>query len=466
MNRASSLVLSGPQHSAIRDHLFPGDNKEAAAIMLCSRVTGSRLKLLVREFTLVPHDACERHVNFLGWPGEYVERALGLAEDDDLSIILVHSHPGGLFEFSSADIESDSIVVPAIFAGRSVLHKVQSWHGSAIMLPDGSMRANLYDVRHQQLPVDLVGVYGDDLRFYWNPDRYASMSKRRPMAFSSAMREELANLSVCIIGASGTGSIVAEQAARLGFGEIILVDPDHVEMKNLNRILNSTTGDAEARRLKVEVIAEAIRSFNSQVVVEPIPTSIGLANTVLNAAMADVIFCCVDSHEGRQICDLMASAFMQPLFDVGVTIPVRESGPGQFSILEVAGRIDYVWPGGSTLADRGVFTPSSIAAEYLARVDATAHAARVQEGYMPGAHEEAPSVISLNMRAASTCMMEFIARAFPFRHDPNSLRARTLFSLAACEEEYVSEAAFHRGKTETLGRGAKRPLLGLPSLDC
>jgi hypothetical protein len=181
--------------------------------------------------------------------------------------------------------------------------------------------------------------------------------------------------------------------------------------------------------------------------------------------MADVLFCCVDSDEGRQICDLMASAFLQPLFDVGVTIPVRQINEEQFSILDVVGRIDYVWPGGSTLADRAVFTPSSVAAEYLARADAAAHAARVGEGYMPGAHEEAPSVISLNMRAASACAMEFIARAYPFRHDPNVKRARTLFSLAACEEDYTAEGAFPKAKNVMLGCGMKRPLLGLPSLE-
>ena len=285
------------------------------------------------------------------------------------------------------------------------------------------------------------------------------------MAFSGAMSEELSRLSACVVGTSGTGSIIAEQVARLGFGEVILIDYDHMEMKNLNRVLNATLKDAQSRRLKVDVIAEAIRSCRSQVIVKTVPVGIGVRDAILEAAMADVVFCCVDSHEGRQICDLMASAFLQPLFDVGVTIPVRQINAEQYSILDVVGRIDYVWPGGSTLADRAVFTPSSVAAEYLARADAAAHAARVGEGYMPGAHEEAPSVISLNMRAASACVMEFIARAYPFRHDPNVNRARTLFSLAACEEDYTREGGFTKAKNAMLGRGMQRPLLGLPSLE-
>nr|WP_307728102.1 ThiF family adenylyltransferase [Massilia terrae] len=354
--------------------------------------------------------------------------------------------------------------MPAVFAGRSKRHIGESCHGSAIMVEHGAIRARLYDVNHRFSPVDLVAVYGDDLHYFWNPDRYPPLAVRRPLAFSDAMRTELSRLSACVVGVSGTGSIVAEQLARIGFGNIMLVDFDRIELKNLNRILNSSIADAEARRLKVEVIAEAILRYRCDVRVTSIPSGIGCADAIKAAAGADVLFSCVDSDGGRQICDLMSSAFLQPLFDVGVTIPVQTTGAGP-SILDVVGRVDYVWPGGSTLGDRKVFTPASLAAEYLARADVASHSARVKEGYMPGSLEEAPSVISLNMRAASACVMEFIARAYPFRHDPNVQRARTVFSLAACEEEYSSEDGFSKTANDGLARGFKRPLLGLPILE-
>src|SRR5450830_1563267 len=165
-----SMSLSGQQHAALKANIFPGDGKEAAAILLCARICGSRLKLLVRDVVLVPHEACERLPDFLRWPGEYIEQALDLSEQDDLSLVLLHSHPGGLFEFSRADRESDSQVIPAIFAGRAVYRQDEIWHGSAIMVEDGAMRAKLYDKHHQPIPVDLIGVYGDDMEFFWNPD--------------------------------------------------------------------------------------------------------------------------------------------------------------------------------------------------------------------------------------------------------------------------------------------------------
>lgn len=52
---------------------------------------------------------------------------------------------------------------------------------------------------------------------------------------------------------------VTEQLARLGVGRLVIIDPDRIEVKNLNRILNATMEDARAGRFKVDVLARAIR---------------------------------------------------------------------------------------------------------------------------------------------------------------------------------------------------------------
>ena len=126
--------------------------------------------------------------------------------------------------------------------------------------------------------------------------------------------------------------------------------------------------------------------------------------------------------------------------------------------------IDYVQPGGTTLGDRKVYTPETLRAEYLRRAAPESHAQEVEEGYIKGAVEEAPAVISLNMRAASACMNEFILRRYPFRIDPNRGYARTTFSLAAGEEDFYDEDSFEKRNNPLLGRGSREPLLGLPTL--
>ena len=269
--------------------------------------------------------------------------------------MLVHSHPGGLFQFSAADDESDRAVIPAIFGGWSGAHP-RLGHGAAIMTPDGRMRGRLYDERHRATDMDHVAAIGDDVALSFPDD-----SAGAPMAFGSAQTKLLGRLHVCVIGVSGTGSIIAEQAARLGFSAITLIDFDRMEAKNLNRILNSTKADADAGALKVEVLAGALGAVRPDLVVHAIADTIASRRGVLAASECDVLFSCVDSAEGRQIADLIAQAFVLPLIDMGVTIPTRRTPVGDAAIADVLGRIDYVQPGGSTLFDRGVFSAASCA---------------------------------------------------------------------------------------------------------
>jgi hypothetical protein len=214
----------------------------------------------------------------------------------------------------------------------------------------------------------------------------------------------------------------------------------------------------------VEVFAEAVAEYRGDGVAEAIPLSILTRQAVIAAGQCDVLFCCVDSLEARQIADLIAAAYLQPLFDVGVVIPIRDAG-GAPAIADVCGRIDYVQPGRSSLRDRGVYSPESLRAEYLRARAPEVHRHEIEAGYIPGIVDEAPAVITLNMRASAACMNEFIARAYPYRHDRNELYARTRFSLAACEEEFTAESAFTPCvDTSVLGRGSLEPLLGLPFL--
>jgi hypothetical protein len=450
-----SLTVPGRLHAPLRSHLLPGDGREAAALLLCARAPGGRARLLARDIIAVSHAACaSRRKDAITWPGEYLEKAIDAAEPEGLAIVPIHSHPGGLFDFSPRDDASDAGVMRALFQA----HGTQ--HGSAIMTPDGAIRARGYapDLSFRDVP--LVCVVGDDIQFWWSD---GGPAQRRPMAFTGAMTRELARLCAVVIGVSGTGSLVAEQLARLGLARVILIDFDRVERKNLNRIVNSVLADVAAHRLKVESFTRAVDGYRGPGVAVPVAKSITAREAVEAAAAGDVLFSCVDTLEARQIADLIASAFLHPLFDVGVVIPVRKDGEGH-AIGDVCGRIDYVQPGGATLRDRGVYTPATIRAEYLCRVAPEAHRHEVEAGYIRGIVEEAPGVITLNMRAAATSVNEFIARAYPYRLDSNRNYARTMFSLAAREEDYSAEDAFTVAPNPVLARGDAEPLLGPPAL--
>ncbi|MGF6210381.1 hypothetical protein ABIE32_000233 [Comamonas sp. 4034] len=452
----TTLSLTAAAHAQLHTHLFPGDGKEAAAVLVCSRVPGSRMRMLVREVITVPHDACLRRTDCsLTWPGSYIEQAIDAAEAESLGIVLIHSHPNGFPAFSYTDDQSDHEVMPSIFAA------FDAWHGSAVMIPTGAIFGRIYNRHGVHTPIDLISVAGDDLHFWWRDDLTSGI--KRPMAFTPDMTCEVSRLTAAVIGISGTGSPTAEQLCRLGFGRVIGIDFDHVEHKNLNRILNTTFADAEAGRLKVEAFAEHANCYRAKPYFEGMAINMMSREGVMALAQADVIFSCVDTHRARMIADRAAAAFLLPLIDVGVGIPTRNTTRG-LAIAEVTGRVDYVYPGGSSLRDRGVYTPESLQAEALAEEDPIAYAERVKVGYIEGLPNQAPAVIALNMRAASAGVLEFIARAYPYRHEPNANYARSKFMLAEAFEEFTSESEFNHKHALPLATGSAEPLLGLPIL--
>ena len=456
MKREKTLVLPQKVADQLRRHLFPGDGLEAAALLLCAEVGEHRQKLLGREIISVPYSCCARTRNSITWPGEYVETAIDRAVLQGDVVIATHSHPSGLYAFSSADDESDRDLMSAL------RHGTDRMAGSAIMIPSGAVRARMYEGDHAATPVDLVMTAGPDLLSWWNDGATSDGPMPLPMAFTGEMRTWLGRMSVCVIGVSGTGSIVAEQLARLGVGEIILIDFDKLEERNLNRILNASLADIGAH--KVEMFAAAIRRYGPDCDTVPLPTSIATRKAILAACEADLLFSCVDTAEGRHIADRLSAYFAMPLLDVGVSIPTQAAPAGGRRIAEVYGRVDYVYPGGSSLMDRGVYDSALLETEYLAMVAPHALAQKVAEGYLRGLPDEAPGVIALNMRAASACVIEFIARMFPFRQFANEARARAIFMLAEGDEDTFAESQFVVGDRFPVAMGITSPLLGLPAL--
>lgn len=456
MKRSSTLVMGGVDHDALRDHLFPGDGKEAAAILVCTRDEGQRLKLLVRSVVPVPHDACRREPDRLTWPVDVLDEWLDRTEEEGLALVLIHSHPSGYREFSPLDDTCDQELMSYLYP---YARTAAPWHGTAIMLPGGAIRARLYARDMTPQPIDLVAVHGEKINLCWHNDPLRPLI----LPFSAEMRAELSRLSVAIIGISGTGSLVAEMLLRMGVGELIVIDDDRVEPKNLNRILNSTAADAINGRLKVDVFKDAAALSHPGTRVIAVPERIGTWPAIRAAADADILFSCVDSVDGRHIADRLAASMLQPLFDVGVNIPVFHPR-GQMKIANISGRIDFIQPGRSTLLDRRVYSPEQLAAEDLRRRNPEAFAQQVKEGYMPGSHEEAPAVISVNMRAASMVVQELVARLTPYRRD-NRPYARTEFDLVIEETTHAPETEFPAQRPAQTALGLGAPLLGLPALE-
>lgn len=453
------LRISGAHWKALRAHLFPGDELEAVALLLCGLHRGEGVTVLcVRKVHLVPSEACERKINLLTWP---VDQGLPLYEEalkENCAVVKIHSHPGGSPEFSSQDDRSDA----------EFFESISGWtdgyvpHGSAVMLPGGEMFGRVIGPSGEMVPLDRLLVAGSDIHVFDRDrtDHTTEADCRNIQAFGSGTIRTLKSLRVGIAGCSGLGGWLVEMLARLGIGEFVLVDPDVVKRKNLNRILNATDDDARKETPKVEVMERAIKAmgFGSKVTVYR--QDLRHREVVLALAGCDAIFGGLDSADGRDILNRICAFYCLPYFDAGV----RLDADGQGGVKYVGGACHFLQPGGSSLLSRNVISSESIAADSLYRSDPEEYARRRKVGYIRNVAVESAAVCSVNGLYASLTVNDFLARLHRFRDDDNADSDAQFLNLTG---NYSEARAFPEPcpvLVRRTGFADRTPLLDLPGL--
>ncbi|RLE94342.1 MAG: adenylyltransferase, partial [Thermoprotei archaeon] len=83
---------------------------------------------------------------------------------------------------------------------------------------------------------------------------------RQIMVWGIEAQEKLKKSTVLVVGAGGLGSAVSLYLAAAGVGRLIMVDPQEVELSNLNRQVLHWTPDIG--RQKVESAKEKLEKLN------------------------------------------------------------------------------------------------------------------------------------------------------------------------------------------------------------
>jgi len=458
---STKVRLTAAQHASLRAHLFPGDGKEAVALALCGRSSslGAELLVLHRLFP-IEHEACDRGPQHITWPAIRIEPLLLEAVAKGFAIIKIHSHPNGFDGFSLVDDRSDRLLFDSIFGWLDSDRP----HASAVMLPDGRIRARTVDPDGSFEPIESVVVVGDDVVLWRNEEPIEGVpafAESHAQLFGAGTTTLLRQLRFGVVGCSGTGSLVIEQLARLGAGEIVVVDPDIVEARNLNRIIGATTRDAAAETAKVDVMKRSIESIGLGTVVHGFQKEVDEPEVIRALALCDFLLGCVDSLVGRHRMGLISRYYVLPYVDVGVKLEALADG----TINQVAGSVHYMRPDGLDLMDRGMFSAEDLRAEELYRTDRRAYDEQRGRGYVRGVAVRRPAVISVNMKAAGLAVTEMLARLHPFRIDENAEFATTRFSLS--HGHWLLERADGEPSPRALrrvGRGDASPMLDLPAL--
>src|SRR5713226_7372002 len=150
-------------------------------------------------------------------------------------------------------------------------------------------------------------------------DRYAWQI----LAFGEEGQQKIETAHVGIVGLGGIGSHLAQGLAYLGVGSFVLVDDDHVDVTNLNRLIGATPPDAESETLKVDVTERLIRQINPRATVCKVPRNLRSRDAIQALLCCPVIFGCVDHDGPRLVLMELAAAYKLILIDSATEI-IRE----------------------------------------------------------------------------------------------------------------------------------------------
>jgi tRNA A37 threonylcarbamoyladenosine dehydratase len=149
-------------------------------------------------------------------------------------------------------------------------------------------------------------------------------AERLVSAFGSEAYARLRGSSVAIVGAGGTGSAAIEVLARAGVGRLIIIDPDHVEESNLERMHGSLPDHALKQALKAAVAAKHVKSIDPAIDVVAICGRLPQREVVDAVVTADVALGCTDKQHSRLALSDLAFRYLVPAIDCGVVLEGKQ----------------------------------------------------------------------------------------------------------------------------------------------
>ena len=380
------------------------------------------------------------------------------ARDEDLIIVVAHSHPKGLAHFSEQDDKDEPRLVE--------LAKHRNGPGteviSLIVTGDGELIARLWVSPTQWQTISLIKVIGDRLNLHY-PGRFCNETKaefqRQVLAFGPALTRDIQTLRFGIVGCGATGSAVALLLGRMGAIQFSCFDKDHAETSNQNRLHGSGPVDIKDAVPKVSIMKRMIEAMGFDANVEIFPYWV--TNPTCRSALlsCDVIFACTDDHEGRLFLNRLAYFYLLPIIDMGIGIDV--SSTVEPRVLDAASRVTVLQPGYPCLLCRNVVDTQLAREEMLQRTNPDEYQRQRQEAYVRGGGNPTPSVVTFTTDVACMAVDELLHRLTGYRRVGSIPHRIRKYLLAADKTPGRDQRAgcLICGDPEIWGRGDMVPFL-------
>ncbi len=415
---AFSAALPRDVDEAARGHLLRQDGQEDLCFALWRPSQGSERRTALIQSLIMPEDG-ERHVHGnASFEPAYFERALGIAAAEGAGLALLHSHPKGRGwqGMSDDDVTAEQGHAGAVrgatgmpFVGLTIAGKDSAW--------SGRFWDRIAPRKYQRFDCGTVRVVGDRLTTTYMdrlapPPRATRAQVRTVSSWGAHRQRDIARLRVGVVGAGSVGGFIAESLARTGFEDVILIDYDTIEEKNLDRLLYATA--KEVGSLKAEKLAEHLRECATaeRFTADPIIAAVYEEAGYRAALDCDILISCVDRPWGRQVLNLIAYAHLIPVVDGGISVRTNRNG----ELVKADWRAHTATPGRKCLECIGQYDSGLVATEREGFLDDPSYIENLERNHPLRSSE---NVFAFSMACASQQFLQMLALILAPLDQPN-----------------------------------------------
>src|SRR5256886_10056700 len=391
----------------LRSRLLEDLSREHFAVLLgkTQKLDGYTIINVIDLLFPARSDYAQQSVAFLRIRKDFIHKALveltGRYDVD--TIIDVHTHPFSQahVSFSATDDGDEQTFFRFLnetFEGihyASIVFSQRKYSARVWRFSSGSIVARKALLKTQTSPENVASAdFRED-----TDERYEKTAVTSVEGFFNrgalvlgleAMRIIMHHQVISIVGVGGLGSVVAEHLIHMGFHEINLIDPDVLEMSNLNRVVGAYYEDAEQKRYKVDVVKRHVTSINPKATVLACKRDIHDKEMESVLALSDWMIVATDNHSSRLKVQELSVKYFVPLLSLGVNITVKDGTIDDMSGEVITARVgDYL-----CLNCLNRINPIKVASEK--HPDKTIREALVKRGHVTGKDIKEPAVKTLN----------------------------------------------------------------------
>lgn len=378
---------------ALQHHLLRGPDEHVALVFGHPVRADQSAGVIASRWIPVPPEALlvQRPDQF-AVDSTFIVRHVKEARKRHECVLLAHSHPGDNHppRFSHADDRGEAALYPFLAARLT-----DRMHGAVLFAP-GGLAARLRMEDSQVMPA-AVRVIGRHRYNYPTGQRRVPVPtdpqhSRQELIWGSHGQGLLRDVTIGIIGAGGTGSVVIQQLIHLGVGRLIIVDRKTFTRDNLARVVGACIDDV-AQTPKAEIAARTARLVDPAIEVVPLTRDVTDNDILGRLVDADLLFLCTDGHYSRAVINTLGVQYGIPVVDLGFRIEMNQT---KDRVASAVGEVRMVVPGGYCLSCAGVLDAERIRAEQASPEEREAF-----PHYFVDLNVADPSVITVNSVIAS-----------------------------------------------------------------